>query len=471
MSDSTQPSSPAGVHGQHWVRYGIAADQKYLLGDFLDSYDQLVINGNMLAHMQSALSQFITQQLRKPFIIDPQTHAFAHDLEHLISSSKGSAGKIKRSWAKLIDTYGPGLKRIIEEEGRPLDPSDLDDSAFRMEFTEKVLCFQRDAVQRELKEGEDREYLEFLKEETGVDPFLQPPAILIAPYFFIGGPFASEWAERNVDLLQYARTWLDEQSNPQPPLAGQLVISKEILADEGERKQTVENYIGANPDLILLWIDQFSEHNATKHELEHLLDLFETFHESGLPVVNLFGGFFSVATMRFSEKLNGALAAVCHGLEYGETRPVIPLGGGTPVARFYSRTLHHRLPPRIALREIDELGGLASVEDYHSAICDCPNCRKVITSDPLIPLNENYFDSKETAYWVSGRRVARDFPTAVASENCTRHYMWCKAWEYGELNTSLADLKSRLRSADHRLRKTLGTEYAGHPKIWAEALR
>lgn len=39
----------SGIHGIHWVRYGTAGDQKFLIGDFQDTYDQLVINGNMVA--------------------------------------------------------------------------------------------------------------------------------------------------------------------------------------------------------------------------------------------------------------------------------------------------------------------------------------------------------------------------------------------------------------------------------------
>ena len=39
------------VAGFHLVRYGIAADQRFLLGDLLDTYDQLVINATIVAHM------------------------------------------------------------------------------------------------------------------------------------------------------------------------------------------------------------------------------------------------------------------------------------------------------------------------------------------------------------------------------------------------------------------------------------
>ncbi len=49
---------------QHLIRYGIAADQKYLLGEFLDTYDQLVINAAMVAHQPSALAMLITQRAK-----------------------------------------------------------------------------------------------------------------------------------------------------------------------------------------------------------------------------------------------------------------------------------------------------------------------------------------------------------------------------------------------------------------------
>jgi hypothetical protein len=471
MPDTASAPSLIGSAGPHWVRYGIAADQKYLLGDFLETYDQLVINGNMLAYMKSSLSQFVTQQVQKPFVIDPQTHAFAHDLGHLRSSSKGSAGQIKRSWGKLIDAYGTLVSEAIQNQERPLDPSDFDDEPARHKFVENVLLFQRDTVAIELEEGEDRDYLEFLKEETGVDPFVQPPALLIAPYFFVDGPLAGEWVTRNIQLIQDSRAFLESQKVEQSPLAAELVVSKEILCDPGELESIMGKYKEAAPDVLLLWIDQFSEHNATPNELQHYIKLLKYFHDAEIPVVNLFGGFFSIAMMRFSKQIPGALAAVCHGLEYGEVRPVIPLGGGTPVARFYSRKLHHRLPPRVALREIQELDGLESAKAFHDNICSCPNCEAVITSDPAEELDAFYFDTKESAYWVSGRRVTREFPTGTASGNCTRHYMWCKAWEYREFKSSLEDLKVQLTEADNRLRKVLGADYASHPKLWADSLR
>ena len=461
-------NSIAGIAGQHWVRYGTAADQCYLLDKFKETYDQIVINGNMVAHMASALSQFITQRAQKPFVIDPQTHAFAHDLDHLRSRSKSSEGEIKRSWKKLIDQYGDPLSSVLIKEKRPLDPSDFSSDSDRKIFTEKVLLFQKDAITREIEEGEDREYLEFLEEEMGVSALVYPPQLLIAPYFFIDGPLASQWLDKNLEFLKNSRVILTEQ-NVDIPLAAQIVISQEILSNKTRRDEIIERYTEQKPDVILLWIDQFSEHKASESELQNYIELLKGFGNESIPTVNLYGSFFSVALMRFSETLNGALSAVCHGLEYGETRSVIPLGCEIPVAKFYSRKLHHRLPPRVAYREMSESEGLDSGDDFHEKICGCPSCKDVIVGDPKTDLIA-YFETKESSFWRARRRISMSFPTGTASENCTKHYMWCKAWEYHELNITIEDLNKQLSKVDARLRKPLGVEYAGHRLVWSNVL-
>lgn len=466
---ANQNNDHTGITGQHWVRYGTAADQRYLEGDFRETYDQIVVNGNMVAHMPSALSVFLTQRARKPFVIDPQTHAFAHDITHLQSTSKSSAGQIKKSWKKLIERYGDFIAQILLKDQRPLDPDDFNDTKVLADFSDKVLLFQKDTITREIKEGEDREYLEFLQRETGENALVRPPALLIAPYFFMDGPLSEQWLERNLQFVDMSRSVL-RSKEWKLPLAAQVVISKEVLSNEDLRKQIIRQYVAQTPDVVLLWIDQFSEHDASESELSHFIKLLFGFAEAGIPVVNLYGGFFSVALMRFSAILKGKIAAVCHGLEYGETRPVVPLGGGTPVAKFYSRQLHHRLPPRVALRAIQELGGTDSVTAFHNNICNCKNCMDLIQSVPKSDIAA-YFETKESTFWRAGKRISMDFPTGVASDNCTKHYMWCKAWEYRDLNLSLDELKEELEDADRKLRKPLGAEHAGHPLAWSKIFR
>ena len=61
-----------GIEGLHLVRFGTAADQGYFLNDFKSTYDQIVVNANMVAHMPAAMAGFLAVRAKKPFFIDPQ---------------------------------------------------------------------------------------------------------------------------------------------------------------------------------------------------------------------------------------------------------------------------------------------------------------------------------------------------------------------------------------------------------------
>lgn len=455
------------VVGTHWVRYGIAGDQKYLLPPFSETFDLLVVNANMVAHMPSALSQFLSQRLKKPFVVDPQTHAFQHDIDHLLSNSRKSSGTLKRSWKSLIEQYGEPLIKVIgSNHPRSLRPEDLDDSKLVHDFCRRVLLFQRNYITSEIEEGPDAEYLRFLVQETGENVGQTPPVMLIAPYFFVSGPFQDEWLAINRRLIASSRKIIEEEKLKEP-LAAQLVISKEVLSDRNLRKGVVEAFLENNPKVILLWVDDFSEQSASRVQLEKFVDLVSALGEGGSTVVNLYGGFFSVVQARLG-KLKGKLAAVCHGLEYGESKPVIPVTGGIPVSRFYSNSLHHRLASRFAYTEVRALGGLKSVADFHTNVCDCSECKKVIRDDPKINFLE-YIDSQSKSVLRSGRRTTMEFPTASASDHCTRHYMWCKEREYRN-DLTIDGLKRELLRAFNVLSPQIGPEFSAHAKIWSEIL-
>lgn len=456
-----------GVAGLHWVRYGIAGDQKYLLGEFAETYDQLVVNANMVAHMPSAMSQFIAQKLRKPFVIDPQTHAFQHEIDHLLSTSKKSSGKLKRSWGGLVQRYGAPLDAIFAGENpRSLRPEDLQDAQLLREFCRRVLFFQRDEIHREVEEGPDAEYIRFLAEETGEDLAMVPPRMLIAPYFFIGGSWQEHWLDLTTRCLAASRIVMDAEA-PDIPLAAEIVVSKEVVSDSDFRTTAVERLLNCKPDVFLLWIDDFSEQAASPTMLRRYVEFVDQLSATGTPVVNLFGGYLSVAQAR-GGALIGKLRGVCHGLEYGESKAVVPIAGGIPVARFYSNNLHHRLPPRIAVQEVRALGGFANVEQFHHAICNCEECRAVINADPEKGFRV-YTESQEKFILRSGRRVTMEFPTAAAADHCTRHYMWCKGREYRE-ELDHDGLKQALTKIYDDLVPHVGPEFSAHAKTWAESL-
>ncbi len=457
-----------GIEGLHWVRYGTAGDQKYLLGDFAKTYDQLVVNANMVAHMPSAMSQFLSQQLQKPFVIDPQTHAFQHEIDSLLSDSEKSAGALKRSWKRLVEKYGVPLDSVIgSDEPRSLLPDDLDGQPKLTEFCKRVLHFQRDEITREIEEGDDADYIRFQAEETGTNAGKVSPAMLVAPYFYVGGPLQDEWLALNRRCVETSRQIVDADA-PNIPLAAEVVISKELISDNDLRGKVVEAFLAGKPDVILLWIDGFSEQAASNTQLEHFVEFVGKLSQNNIPVINLYGGFFSVAEAR-AGKLKDKLKGVCHGLEYGESRFVNPVAGGVPVARFYSNHLHHRLPGRIAYSEIRALEGFQSVQRYHEIICDCPECQKVITQNPQLDFRA-YTDAVSKSFFRQGRRVTMEFPTAETADHCTRHYMWCKASEY-QGAFILADLKKQLLVAHTKLIKYVGSEFGAHAKLWAEVLK
>src|ERR1035441_3878185 len=105
-----------GIAGLHLVRFGTAADQGYFLDDFAATYNQIVVNANMIAHMPAAMATFLGVRAKKPFFIDPQTVAFQHEVDHLLSTSKKSAGEIKRSWRRIIERYGDPIVQALNAE-------------------------------------------------------------------------------------------------------------------------------------------------------------------------------------------------------------------------------------------------------------------------------------------------------------------------------------------------------------------
>jgi hypothetical protein len=174
---------PSGITGLHLVRFGTAADQGYFLDDFADSYDQIVVNANMIAHMPAAMATFLAVRARKPFFIDPQTVAFQHEVDHLLSTSKKSTGEIKRSWQRIIEYYGDPINRALRSQ-RPILPEDFKDDKECRDFCNRVTNFQYSELANEFSEGDDAAYVKYLAEEEGVSD-LASPNLIIAPYFFL----------------------------------------------------------------------------------------------------------------------------------------------------------------------------------------------------------------------------------------------------------------------------------------------
>jgi hypothetical protein len=449
--------SAEGIAGPHIVRYGTAADQKFLTGEFAETYDQLVINANMVAHMPSALATLITQKANKPFFIDPQTHAFQHASTHLASPK---TGEIRRSIRKLVEAYGDPVQGPVLRSESVL-PSDFEDAPTREAFCERVLAFQESSLKGEVEESGDAKYYQFLEEEGLAASFgAMSPSLLVAPYFYLDERTGRDWVPVNVACAEHCIAGSVKRGLP---VAVQVVLSQDVLRS-GLLQEVVQAYSVLRPAAFLVWVDGLAEDEASVELLRAQVDLFEQLGAAA-PVINLYGGYFSVALMH--TKRLSSLVAVTHSLEYGESRSVVPVGGGVPVAKFYLPVLHSRLVIRDAVRSIKVLGGFASRDQYLATICNCAECGSIIRQHPEDDFGA-YGVTKSKVVRGRNGMITREYPTTETKEHCVRHYMWVKQQEYAE-TADVAATCATLTSVGNTLRRALGAGVA-HCQVWATVL-
>jgi len=453
-------SPTTAVAGPHLVRYGTAADQRFLLGEFLDGYHELVINANMVAHMPTALASFICQRAgSKPYFIDPQTHAFQHDPRQLESASPGKEGTIKTSISKLLEAYGQPVKNVVGNKHSAVSPQDFANVQIRQAFCKRVIDFQYGVLANKITKSDAAKYYRFLEKKGKMSAKRCHPTLVVAPYFYMTRTSKAWWLPVNVAMLADCR-----RLKPLAPLAAQVVIEKGILLDDACLTNIVAEYSKAKPDVFLVWVDSFPEEEASSDELRALVHLIQSLGKTA-PVVNLYGGFFSI-TLRSCGVVN-ELIGIVHGLEYGEARGVVPVGGGIPTAKYYYPELHSRLLFRDAMRAVREVGGLRSPKEFFAKVCACEECRSVIKNNPEHDFSQ-YGITKQVSFTRKGQPVVVDYPIPETKAHSVKHYMWCKAKEYST-PASKADTLTALKAAA-RLERALGKAVAGHCGIWHEVL-
>lgn len=446
----------------HIVRFGTAADQSEL-AKFNQTYDLLALNANMVAHMPSALSKFISQKItNKPYFIDPQTHAFQHGLSFLESSAEGKEGEIKSSIAKLIRLYGnPFEKRILKDKDRgPVEPEDFKRNL--PDFCQRVRDFQNNTLSKVAQSSDTQKYYTFLKAKGKNVSIESKPKFFIAPYFFLAPGTYGDWLRVNT---RCAKECIDNKRTDK--VAIEIVLSKSILFDESARNEIIEAYCKIpQPDWFLIWVDEFNEQSASQKELECFLSFIQKLGDRA-PVINLYGGFFSVVAARL--EIVKALRGVTHGLEYGESRGVIPVGGGIPSAKFYIPSLHSRLPFRDAYRVVKDLGGFDSLNKYYENVCNCEECKSLIQNNPEADFGV-YGKSKPKTFFRNGQPVTREYPLVETKQKCLRHYMWNKSEEY--TNPKFADKIALFKSLDETQKaiSSLSREELAHCFIWKKVL-
>lgn len=379
----------------HILRYGTVAEKGHLEKAF-SAFDYLSINGNTAAYVSTAISKFIVEKFfsnkEKGYFIDPITYAFQNKIELLSSKSK-TTGKtsIKKSIMKLIEIYGSPIEKV--KTGVPIIPKDFDEK-LRDIFADKVLSFQYDLVYKHINEEDLQKYLDYVAPNQSLNLPQLRPKFLIAPYFYLDAQCLcwEEWLNLNIEFIRLS---VQKSANKYKlPVFAQIVISKSILLDEKALNKTIKEYSELECDGYTVWIDDLNEIEANLLELVGLIKLLKGLKPK--PVYNMYGGYFSIL---LTHKSLGLLNGVSHGLEYGESRMVYPVGGGIPVSKYYYLPLHQRLDFTKAFYLLVYAGAIDPSKDnwgdskkYYNSICKCPQCKSVI-KDEMINFVE--FESRE----------------------------------------------------------------------------
>ena len=416
---------------KHFIRYGTNAEKKHIK-QFLNHFDGIVFNANMVSMYAGSISSFLYVN-KKEYFIDPLTHAFAHNLGFL----RNNNGDIKKSLAKLAEHYG--IEHIILEKNRPLKSSDFNNEFLTM-FFENVISFQENIIHENLEE-EWRELVEFVG-------FENKPDYIIAPYFYMDKLNYKQWKKINIEFIKLAK---DNYYT-------QIVLSKELLEDEDFIDEIVSEVNQTKG--VFYWIDNFDETKATESELRNVLRFINKIQVSK---INLYGGYFS--TLLKFKGLNG----VIHGLEYGESRDVVPVGGGIPVAKYYLPSIKRRLKAEDII-EIIFAKNIMNKELFHKHICACDKCQE-ITGGNIQELIDSFLKIYATTKTFQHGKTLREYPITESKVNSLYHYLNVKYIEFNNVERhSLDDLLNELDKAYDNYEPIFADNFLDYLKIWQKVL-
>lgn len=437
----------------HILRYGTVGE-KIHLEKAISSYDYLSINGNSAAYVSSAIAKFIVEKFfsnpEKGYFIDPITYAFQDEIKLLWNKSKATGQEtIKKSIKKLIDSYGfPATKA---ENKTPISITDFDALETKESFCKNVLSFQYNLVYDHIKENDLEKYISYISPKQAKNIPQLRPKFLIAPYFYLDAKNTDfdKWLDLNIQFLDMSISKSQiEFSNID--VYGQIVISKSVLSDNFYIEKIANAYSNSKCTGLTIWVDDLNEHEATQQELKGFINILQSIKEkTDKPILNMYGGYFSIL---LSHKELGLLSGVSHGLEYGESRKVYPVGGGIPVSKYYYYPLHQRMDFTKAFYLFEHAGIIdlnkenwGSTEKYFSDICRCEQCKKVMGKEMI---NFVEFESREF-YEVkrNNQILRRKKASSDTKQNCLYHYLLCKKIEFSSL--SKAPLKSLLSDLYH----------------------
>lgn len=462
----------------HILRYGTVAEKVHL-EKAISSYDYLSINGNSAAYVSSAIAKFVVEKFfskpDKGYFIDPITYAFQDKIELLWSKSKATGEEnIKKSVKKLIETYKfPATKA---ESKAQINVTDFDDAKMDT-FCHNVLSFQYNLVYDHINQNDLQKYLDYISPEQSKNLPQLRPKFLIAPYFYLDPQDTDfqEWLRLNVEFLKMSVS-KSVADFSRIDIFGQIVLNKSILFNSDLIEKITNAYSNIDCAGFTIWVDDLNEHEASKEELEGFVTFLRKMKEKNQkPIFNMYGGYFSILLAHKDLRL---LSGVSHGLEYGETRKVYPVGGGIPVSKYYYYPLHQRtdFTKAFYLLEHADIVDLqkdnwGTTDKYFSEICKCEQCKKIMGKEMI-----NFVEFESREFYEVKRKdqiLRRKKASSDTKQNCLYHYLLCKKIEFSSLskfplNTLIDELyNSGLLYADCM---SVKEDELAYTKIWRDVL-
>jgi len=299
-----------------------------------DYYDGIVLEAHIIEQYTN-FAVSLASTINKPFFIDPTVKLVLLNLSTVIE---------KEWFLKLVEAYN--LSKCLQNETVVIDElrKNLD------EFVKAVIDYQRSRI------AQSSGGLELF----GVSGTNSKPEIILQPYFVIDD-VDSEIYELNLETLNKA---LAVKGNDK--LYAVMAIDKHLLRPH-KRNRLISDF--AEADGFCVWVVDFRENNEDGRSLKRYVEFFKELSETGKPIVNMYGGAFSI----FLGKL-GLLNCVVHGLGYGEYRsPYVTATGNYP-KRYYIPKIYRMVPISDAQELIREVPKLE---------CKCDFCRRInILSTP-----------------------------------------------------------------------------------------